>query len=295
MLGLLKRYIEEGMEDETVELKESYHIGEATREMVAMANGGRRGYILFGVVEDANRPKRRGRTTWSRHNEFANCDDTERKLRQYVLDRVTPPPIFRVHSFKWTNGDTIGVVSVSASDKVHEFVRDVQDRGDKVIGRPGTFLIRDGVQVRPMTSDEVARAKQKGQTNQGVRVVDVINFGHALTDGQIEQLRRLGYVIGIPNLGERINLDDGKHFASQVERILDSFGYSKMEWEALGGQTLFVLPTLSDIAGVLLAQLHGRMGHFPRVIRRTRDEHGGFSVIEVIDLQSLRAQQRSKI
>lgn len=297
MLGLFKRYIEDGLEDETIELKSSYHPGEATREIVAMANSGRRGYILFGVAE-AKLRKSDTPFIQSQHEHFSNTDDAERRLRQFVADKVKPVPPFRVHAFKWTNGETIGVVAVMRSSLLHEFVRDVQDRYNKVIGRPGTFIIRDGVEIRTMSSEEVARrfaeAAAAAQAPTPQTTVDVINFGHALTDEQIKELEALGYRIGIPNLGASFHLDDHAPFGPQVERILDSFGYSKAEWERVSNTTLFVLPTHAEIAGIFLAQLHGRMGHFPRIIRRTRGTDGGFHVVEVVDLQQLRNEQRAR-
>lgn len=294
MLGLLKRYIDEGIEDETIELKRSYHPGEATREIVAMANAGRGGYILYGV-EDAQDRKPGHRITISQKKQFSDTDATERQLRQYMKERVTPIPSFRVQSFEWTNGDTIGVVVVGHSDLLHEFVRQVQDRAGKSAARPGMFIVRDGVEIRPMTGAEVVR-RQSGETDAtSMKYVDVINFGHALTEDQIKELRKLGYRVGIPNLGESVHLDSFSEFGPQAERILESFGYSKKQWEECGTRTLFVLPGHPDIAAAFLARLHGRMGHFPRIIRRARGTDGAYHVVEVVDLQQMRDEQRAKI
>lgn len=294
MLGLLKRYIEEGMEDETVELKKSYHPGEATREIVAMANAGRGGYILHGVV-DAKDRKTGTSFTISQKKHFANTDVAERQLRQYIKERVTPIPPFRVHCFEWTNGDIIGVIVVGHANAVHEFVREAQDRAGKSIAGPGVFLIRDGVEIRPMTGAEIARAQSTETNPTPGQYVDVINFGHVLTTDQIKQLHELGYRIGIPNLGESVHLDNFSELGPQVERILDSFGYSKSQWEECGTKTLFVLPGHPDIAAAFISRLHGRMGHFPRIIRRARGTDGAYHVVEVVDLQRLRDEQRAKI
>lgn len=56
-----------------------------------------------------------------------------------------------------------------------------------------------------------------------------------------------------------------------------------------------VLPSLTEIAGVVLAELHGRMGYFPTVIRRRRVSQAPpeYELAEVIDLQAVREQSRT--
>jgi len=293
LIGLFKRYIEEGREDETIELKLSYHPGEATREIVAMANAGRRGYILFGVAEASQRSASEPFIS-SQNEHFSNPDLTERQLREFMLRRVNPVPPFRVYSMRWTTGELLGVVAVGLSDTLHEFTQEIFNRQNEPICRPGTFIMRDGVQVRAMSLEDINRRLQQISSATAMKFVDVINFGHALTEEQIKELRDLGYNVGIPNLGEMVHLNDNEPLGPQVERILDSFGYSKAEWERCGTDNLFVLPTHAEIAGVFLAQLHGRMGHFPRIIRRVRGADGAFHVTEVIDLQNMRLQQRAR-
>jgi hypothetical protein len=56
-----------------------------------------------------------------------------------------------------------------------------------------------------------------------------------------------------------------------------------------------VLPSLNFIAALLLAELHGRMGYFPPVVR-TRPVEGSlprrFEVAEILDLQGRRETAR---
>jgi len=65
------------------------------------------------------------------------------------------------------------------------------------------------------------------------------------------------------------------------------------QWQ--GEPILVVLPALNFIAGVLLAELHGRMGYFPPVVR-TRPIPNvlprQFEVAEILDLQSVRENAR---
>ena len=53
--------------------------------------------------------------------------------------------------------------------------------------------------------------------------------------------------------------------------------------------------SLDVIAALVLAEIHGRCGHFPAVVRMRRDQTGAapvFQVTEIIDLQTLRDEAR---
>jgi hypothetical protein len=57
------------------------------------------------------------------------------------------------------------------------------------------------------------------------------------------------------------------------------------------------MPSLSIIAATLLAELHGRMGYFPTVVRM-RPVAGStpprFEVAEIVNLQDVRDEARGK-
>ena len=63
----------------------------------------------------------------------------------------------------------------------------------------------------------------------------------------------------------KTQFDPGKPFADQAQAIVDSVGLSPYEWQT--APVLLNPPSLSIIACVLLAELHGRMGYFPPVLR----------------------------
>jgi len=58
-----------------------------------------------------------------------------------------------------------------------------------------------------------------------------------------------------------------------------------------------VLPSLNYAAAVLLAELHGRMGHFPAILR-LRPIAGAlvteYDVAEIINLEAVRAEARTR-
>jgi hypothetical protein len=91
------------------------------------------------------------------------------------------------------------------------------------------------------------------------------------------------------------HLDPQQPFGPQIEARVDDLGLTTREWQT---QPILVNPpSLSVFAAALLAELHGRMGYFPPLIRLRRV--GGaipprFEVAEVMDLQSVRDRARAR-
>jgi hypothetical protein len=121
----------------------------------------------------------------------------------------------------------------------------------------------------------------------------VINFSHPLTDDQKAQLENL--------TGEEVKdvrelqalFDNEKPFAPQTKRLVGKCGLSTEEWQT--ERILIVPPSLNFIAVTLIAELHGRMGYFPPIVR-IRPVEGAvppkFEVAEIIDLQAVRDRAR---
>jgi hypothetical protein len=89
--------------------------------------------------------------------------------------------------------------------------------------------------------------------------------------------------------------DQQQPFAPQLAQLLSTVELSPQEWQS--APLLVVLPSLSGIAAVVLAELHGRMGYFPPIVR-LRPVEGAlpprYDVAEVINLQSVRDAARLK-
>lgn len=122
----------------------------------------------------------------------------------------------------------------------------------------------------------------------------LINFSHPITDQQRQALADLTgtevqQVVDVPT-----QLDHALPFADQVHRLVDSAGLSSEQWQTL--PLLANLPSLSVIAGLVLAELHGRMGYFPAVLR-LRPVAGAspprFEVAEILNLQAVRDLARN--
>lgn len=122
----------------------------------------------------------------------------------------------------------------------------------------------------------------------------VLNFSHPMTKEQVGQLeslisRNVDEVIDIS-----VQLDFDVSFTEQVRELVGSVGFSNREWSK--GDFVVNLPGLSIAAGLVLAEIHGRCGHFPKVIQMARSESGEFYVKSVLQLQAVRdlARQRRR-
>lgn len=123
----------------------------------------------------------------------------------------------------------------------------------------------------------------------------VINFAHPITEQQKAQIesitgRQIEQIIDIP-----VQFDNAQPFEPQVLSLLDRVGLSSQEWQTL--PVLVNLPSMNVITAILLAELHGRMGYFPTVLR-LRPVQGSvppqFEVAEVINLQAIRDSARTR-
>ena len=122
----------------------------------------------------------------------------------------------------------------------------------------------------------------------------VVNFSHPLTPHQREQLeaacgQSVDRVIDVP-----VHCDHALSFGPQAAALITAAGLSAAEWQSL--PIVVVPPSLVAIALACLADLHGRMGYFPTVIRlRPRQDAvpPTFDLAEVIDLQRMRDASRA--
>jgi CRISPR-associated endoribonuclease Cas6 len=85
-----------------------------------------------------------------------------------------------------------------------------------------------------------------------------------------------------------VQFDEALPFAPQVRSLVERAGLDARAWQST--PLLVMLPSLNFIAAALLAELHGRMGYFPPVVRTrpvTDRVPRTYEVAEILDLQSL--------
>lgn len=122
----------------------------------------------------------------------------------------------------------------------------------------------------------------------------VLNFTHPLTaehKAQIEALAGMAVeeIRTIP-----VQIDQDQLLENQIAAIVDAAGLSPEEWQTR--PLLIHSPGYAPAAFVLLAELHGRIGHFPSLLRM-RPLAGlvtRYEVAELLNLQAIREAARKR-
>jgi hypothetical protein len=123
----------------------------------------------------------------------------------------------------------------------------------------------------------------------------LLNFAHPLTPAHREQLAQaLNTAEPLTIRDVPAQFDPQQPFAEQARALVDSAGLTPQQWQT--ESILVNLPSLNHIAACVLAELHGRMGYFPTILRM-RPVAGStppqFEVAEIINLQAVRDQART--
>lgn len=122
----------------------------------------------------------------------------------------------------------------------------------------------------------------------------ILNFTHPLTSEQRAQIEALAdaqveEVRTIP-----VQIDQTEPLEPQITAVVNAVGLSSEDWQTK--PLLINPPGYAPAAFVLLAELHGRIGHFPALIR-LRPKSGpvpAYEVAELLNLQAIREQARKR-
>ncbi len=123
----------------------------------------------------------------------------------------------------------------------------------------------------------------------------LLNFAHPLTEAQKAQIEALTgeaieQVIAVP-----VHFDSQQPFGPQLEALMAHIPLTPTQWQT--ARILVNPPSLNFITALLLAELHGRMGYFPPIVR-LRPVPGAvpprYEVAEVLNLQAVREQARAR-
>ncbi len=120
----------------------------------------------------------------------------------------------------------------------------------------------------------------------------LLNYSHPLTEEQHAQLAAL---LGQSPQVRRIavQIDQAQPLAEQISALVDAAGLAPDDWQTT--PLLINLPGFAPAAAALLAELHGRIGFFPSIVR-LRPVAGSlptaYEVAELLNLQTLREQAR---
>lgn len=123
----------------------------------------------------------------------------------------------------------------------------------------------------------------------------LLNFSHPVTAEQVSQIETLTGQKVSQVLPLTAQFDNERPFEPQVQELLEQLPLTPEEWQT--APIVVKLPSLNVIAALLLAELHGRMGHFPPVVR-LRPVAGAlpprFEVAEILNLQAVRDSARTR-
>jgi hypothetical protein len=121
----------------------------------------------------------------------------------------------------------------------------------------------------------------------------ILNFSHPIIPSQIEKIQVLSeetidQVIDIP-----VQFENGDNFLEQFQQLIQQVPLNADQWQTT--PILINLPALNFIAGLMVAELHGRMGYFPPILRTRliRDSlPPRYEIAEIINLQKVRDHAR---
>lgn len=122
----------------------------------------------------------------------------------------------------------------------------------------------------------------------------LINFSHPLTAAQLAEIEALTGQPVTRLVDLVVQFDNSRPFPEQFQALMSGLSISAAELQT--EPVLVNLPALNSIAALTLAELHGRMGYFPAVLRLrpTGDLPPRYEVAEILNLNKLREEARTR-
>ncbi|GAC1436144.1 MAG: CRISPR-associated protein Csx15 [Burkholderiaceae bacterium] len=123
----------------------------------------------------------------------------------------------------------------------------------------------------------------------------LLNFAHPLTDEHMSHIEQL---VGVP-LDRCISLpthiDPAQPIVAQVVALVDRCDLSVDEWQT--ADIIVNPPGLAPLAVAICAEIHGRRGSFPSMLRLRAGATGlttRYEVAEIINVQAIREAARTR-
>lgn len=123
----------------------------------------------------------------------------------------------------------------------------------------------------------------------------LLNFSHPLSPAQIADVERLTNQPVTELIDLPVQFENDSSFIPQLAELAERIPVEPARLQS--EPTVVNLPSLNFIAALLLAELHGRMGYFPPVLRLRLVEDSlppRYEVAEVLNLQAVRDAARKQ-
>ena len=121
----------------------------------------------------------------------------------------------------------------------------------------------------------------------------LLNFSHPLTPAQLEQVEDLTAQKIERVIALNVHFDSQQPFLPQLQELAGNIPLDAASLQSL--PLLVNPPALNFITAMLLAELHGRMGYFPPILR-LRPAEGSlpprYEIAEILNLQAIRDAAR---
>ncbi len=123
----------------------------------------------------------------------------------------------------------------------------------------------------------------------------LLNFSHPLTPAHLTQIEALVGKEIARVVETHSQIDPQQPLAPQAVALADETKLTPLEWQS--EELLVNPPALNFIAAALLAELHGRCGYFPAMLR-TRPVPNStpprYEAAEIVNLQAVRDEARKR-
>jgi hypothetical protein len=123
----------------------------------------------------------------------------------------------------------------------------------------------------------------------------LLNFSHPLTPAHLAQIETLAGQPVARVVEVHSQIDPQQPLGPQIVALVESAGLTPAQWQ---NESLLVnLPSLNYSTGLVLAELHGRMGYFPSCVRLRPVPNAvppQFEVAELLNLQTTRDVARQR-
>jgi hypothetical protein len=122
----------------------------------------------------------------------------------------------------------------------------------------------------------------------------LLNYAHPLAEAQLALIDALlGETPEVRDIA--VQADRARPIAEVARELADASGLSTLEWQTL--EVIVNPPGLAPLALALIAELHGRSGHFPAILNIrpvARATPVRYEVAEIVDAQALRDAARER-